>query len=175
MSGTAYSGKSNWIHKALPPESNILYLGTADPMEPAFAFRLKALKAERPPGWTTIDSMESLTSYILNNYKNYDAVVVDSMSQWLAAEMIRLAPGLTVEELYFRVHDLYLKFIREVLGSPMARKKLVLVTSDVSGGIAPQEATARIFRQSVAEMNLSLANECEKVLKIELGIARTLK
>ena len=173
--GAAYSGKSQWIHETLPEDKNISVLGTADPMEPAFAFRLKSLKEKRPNNWKTIDTIEKLTSDILAESQTANAVVVDSMNQWLAAEMRRMAPGLTVEQLYHRVREHYRSFISEVLGSPVARQKLVLITSEVSAGIAPQEATARIFRQSVAEMNLALSQKCLKIIQIELGVPRLIK
>jgi adenosyl cobinamide kinase/adenosyl cobinamide phosphate guanylyltransferase len=86
-----------------------------------------------------------------------------------------MAPGLTVEELYHRVREHYRSFITEALGSPEVRRKVVMITSDVASGIAPQEPTARIFRQSVAEMNLALAAQSSKIIQIELGIPRVLK
>lgn len=63
-------------------------------------------------------------------------------------------------------------FFRENAGA-LADK--VIITTDISGGVVPMDATLRAWREACGRMNSYLASQAEEVVRMFCGIPQRLK
>ncbi len=171
--GPAYAGKSELAARALYPDRPAIVLGTGELEDPAFVRRVERLKALRPPYWETVEPVRDLPAALDEALRRAPQVLVDSLSQWLAAQCVEGAPYGSDGELEARLEQQIGQLGAMI---EMAKEsRIVVVTAEAGAGPAPARGLERLYRRAIGDANRSLAALAQTVIEVNVGIARLLK
>jgi adenosylcobinamide kinase/adenosylcobinamide-phosphate guanylyltransferase len=176
--GGARSGKSVAAERMLGHRDQVDYVACglpADDTDPSWAERLRLHRERRPPGWTTLETLDLdgvLASPDRGTARQAGPVLVDCLSTWLAGVMDECGlwsgcPGAD-KELAARV-DGMLHAWRST------RRVVVAVSNEVGSGVVPATASGVRFRDELGRLNALVAAESEQVWLCTAGIARRLR
>jgi adenosylcobinamide kinase / adenosylcobinamide-phosphate guanylyltransferase len=179
--GGARSGKSEEAEMRVAAEPAVTYVATGpvnpvSPVDPApgeepgdveWAARIAAHRARRPSWWRTIESTD--LAGVLGRARG--AVLVDSVTTWLAAAMDECGawdggPAATAA-LAGRTGEL-------VAAWRQAGAYVVAVSDETGLGIVPGTRSGRLFRDELGRLNQMLADESDEVIVVVAGHAQAL-
>ncbi|MBF0530439.1 MAG: bifunctional adenosylcobinamide kinase/adenosylcobinamide-phosphate guanylyltransferase [Deltaproteobacteria bacterium] len=166
--GGAKSGKTSLaLAKCLEPPPPWIYLATAEARDGEMTERITRHKAERGPGWRTME--EPLYPVeALSRLKPGEASVVllDCLTLWLSNLMT--GQGLSKDETWPRV----LELTEAALAAPCP---VIMVSNELGLGIVPENRLARDFRDASGAAHQYLAAKAREVLFIMAGLSLKLK
>lgn len=150
ITGGARSGKSDLAEAmVLDFGQPALYLATAEAHDAEMAARIARHKARRGPEWTTVSAPLDLVE-TLAACDPGKPVLVDCLTLWLSNLM------LAERDWQSAVQALAASLPRD--GAPV-----VFVTNEVGGGIVPENALARAFRDAAGLTNQLIAAACDEL------------
>jgi adenosylcobinamide kinase / adenosylcobinamide-phosphate guanylyltransferase len=161
--GGARSGKSKFA-QALAEESGHqpVLIATAEALDFEMTERIACHAAARNARWALVEEPVALVEALQREARPDRIVVVDCVTLWLSKLLLQNA------DVAAATHDLAQSIVR--LAGPV-----VFVSNEVSSGIVPENALARLFRDAQGLLNQSLAEACESVVLITAGIPLCLK
>jgi adenosyl cobinamide kinase/adenosyl cobinamide phosphate guanylyltransferase len=162
--GGARSGKSTWAESVinrLPPP--YVYVATAQALDDEMELRIKQHRERRKDLWETIESPTGLQAVLRGLYGLGKPVLLDCITLWLSNLLCSesIDPEREVDELCDAI---------EAVDYP-----LVIVSNEVGGGIVPDNALARKFRDLSGLANQKLARTCASVFLVTAGLPLRLK
>ena len=163
--GGARSGKSTWAESVinrLPPP--YVYVATAQALDDEMELRIKLHRERRKELWETIESPTGLQAVLRSLDGRRKPVLLDCITLWLSNLLCSAAPTdaeKAVDELCDAI---------ETVDYP-----LVIVSNEVGGGIVPDNALARKFRDLSGLANQRLARICASVFLVTAGLPLRLK
>ena len=163
MLGGARSGKSRFA-QALAEESDRdrVFVATAQAYDAEMDARIAAHVADRDSRWRTIDAPFDLAAVLRAEAGPRRVVLVDCLTLWLSNLMLR---GDDVDAAGFALAALV-----ATLDGPV-----VYVSNEVGGGIVPDNALARRFRDAQGRLNQVMAAACRTVVLVTAGLPLVLK
>lgn len=161
--GGASSGKSALAERlVLGSGLSRVYIATAEPLDDDMAARIAAHRARRlRQGWRNVEAPLDLEQP-LSQIRTGEVALVDCVSHWLNNQILDEA-GIEEEV------DVLLRTLNAMT------QPVVMVTSDVSGGIVPESAMARAFRSAQGRLNQRLAAAADLVVFVTAGLPQILK
>ena len=155
--GGARSGKSRHAEAlvtAQPPPWR--YVATAQAFDAEMAARIAAHRAQRLPGWDTVEAPEHLLAALQTPLP----VLVDCLTLW-------------VSNLLLAGHEPDWP----VLGAALAARTAptVLVSNEVGLGIVPDTALARRFRDLAGVLHQAVAAQADRVVLVVAGLPLVVK
>lgn len=170
--GGARSGKSAHAEELLAHEQHVTYVATAatDPADAEFAERVARHRARRPQTWTTAETADLVGVFADDG----PPALVDSATAWLARVMddagVWAATGSAASDERLAAQ------LEGLLAAWAATSRSVVVVSDeVGGGIVPDNAAARRFRDELGLLNQRLAAGADEVWLVTAGIPQKLR
>ena len=162
VTGGARSGKSA-IAERLTCEagSRRVYIATAEARDAEMAARIAAHKARRGDGWTTHEEPIDLAS-ALNATDGQGPRLVDCLTLWLSNLMLKEADWETASE-------------GLITTLSTQRDPVILVTNEVGGGVVPDNALARAYRDAAGLLNQRVAAACDEVYLAVAGLPLRIK
>jgi len=161
--GGARSGKSRYAqHLAETSGARPVLIATAQAHDAEMRARIARHAAERGPNWTVVEEPHALAKALAREAQPGRVVVVDCATLWLSNLMLREAD--------LAKASAELAGALKVLGGPA-----ILVSNEVGGGIVPENALARRFRDAQGSLNQALAGVCEAVVLMQAGIPVRIK
>lgn len=180
--GGARSGKSEEAEMRVAAEPSVTYVATGpaspdatrrdgesagDGSEDEWAARIAAHRARRPRWWQTVESTDLAGA--LRQARG--AVLVDSVTTWLAAAMDECgawdgSPA-AAGRLEARIAELRAAW-------RLASVYVVAVSDETGLGIVPQTPSGRMFRDELGRLNQHLAAESDEITFVVAGRALTL-
>lgn len=160
--GGARSGKSRHAEALVTAHpAPWLYLATAQALDAEMAARIAAHRADRVPGWETVETPLDLAG-TLAAAPDGRPVLVDCLTLWLSN--LLLAGGDPEAE-------------TEALAARLARPAgpWVLVANEVGLGIVPENALARRFRDAAGRLNQRVAAVADAVVLTVAGLPLKVK
>jgi adenosylcobinamide kinase/adenosylcobinamide-phosphate guanylyltransferase len=165
--GGARSGKSHYAEQLLqrfPPP--YVYLATAQALDKEMRRRIEEHQRRRGPQWRTVEAPLDLVGQLEGLQGRGLAVLVDCLTLWLTNLLLQspdfsTQPATQVDRLC------------EVLRG--ADYPVVLVSNEVGGGIVPENALARAFRDLAGRTNQQVAAACAAVTLVVAGLPLVLK
>jgi adenosylcobinamide kinase / adenosylcobinamide-phosphate guanylyltransferase len=166
--GGARSGKSALAEEralSLGGES-VLYVATAlaCPDDPDLLWRIEVHRERRHPNWGLLELVGGRLSPILEATDGWAAVLVDSLTLWVSAQMLEGDGEGTLEE-----------FERFVALADALREPVIMVSDEVGLGVVPESAEGRLFRDLLGLVNQHAAAAAEEVHLCVAGIAQRIK
>lgn len=161
--GGARSGKSQYAQKLAEGSGrHPTLIATAEAHDVEMAARIARHAAERGPTWAVVEEPVGLAGALRREASADRIVVVDCVTLWLSNLLLQQADlAAATRELARSVGQ---------LAGPV-----IFVSNEVGGGIVPENALARSFRDAQGWLNQALAEACEAVILISAGLPLQLK
>ncbi len=161
--GGAASGKSAFAERMVRQSGLAkVYVATAEAHDDEMRAKIAAHRARRAgQGWRTVEAPRDIERAIWNAEAG-EVVLVDCVTFWLSNRMLAGAD---------------LEAETEALLDTLAEtsRPVVLVTNDVAGGVVPENALARAFRNAQGRLNQQLAALSDLVVLVTAGLPQVLK
>ena len=161
--GGARSGKSAYAQslvEAAAPER--LYLATGEAGDAEMAARIARHRAERGPGWTTLEEPLDLAEALAANARPGRAVLVDCLTLWLS-------------NLMFAGRDVETEIAGLVRTIGLIEGPAVFVSNEVGLGLVPETKLGREFRDWQGFANREAAKACDAAVLVAAGLPTLLK
>ena len=162
--GGAKSGKSSLaeaiIERLEPP---FIYLATAQVFDEEMQKRVEQHQTRRNEHWETVECPITLPDTLRNLSGKGHPVLLDCITLWLS-NLLCFSSANPMEA------------VRDLNKSVAAADHpLVIVSNEVGGGIVPENALAREFRDLAGTTNQMLAQTCATVILVTAGLPLKLK
>ena len=168
--GGARSGKSRYAQALVSDAPRVTYIATASAGDdPEMKRRIARHRAERPPHFRTIEAPVALVEAV--EAVKDGVILVDCMTLWLSNLCYRHR-ALRHEAREARILGAVSAFIeaaRERQGD------IIVVSNEVGGGVVPDSAVARDFRNLQGLANQAVAGEADRVVLMVAGIPFAVK
>jgi adenosylcobinamide kinase/adenosylcobinamide-phosphate guanylyltransferase len=167
--GGARSGKSRYA-QSLCAQGPAVYLATARADgDPEMEARIARHRAERRPGWTTIEESQDVARAAREAAPLGAPVVVDCVTLWLA--------NLLASHSDFPNEEQERLILATVAQLPEAARQrdVIAVSNEVGNGVVPEQPVGRVFRDLQGLANQLLAREAGHVVLMVSGLPLILK
>lgn len=164
VTGGARSGKSAFAERlAAASGGAVTYLATAQAFDPEMEARIARHRADRPPGWGTVEEPLNVPEALAA--APTPTVLLDCLSLWVSNLMFAGLPDGAI-----------LGRAAALLAAAHARPGLtVLVTNEVGFGIVPDNALARRYRDVLGWVNQQAAAASDEAWLLVSGLPLHLK
>jgi adenosyl cobinamide kinase/adenosyl cobinamide phosphate guanylyltransferase len=163
--GGARSGKSALaLQIARAWTAGVTYIATGEPGDDEMTDRIEQHRAERDPGWATIEEPIELAKAI-ESAPSGDLLIVDCLTLWISNLIGR---DVTAGEITQRAQD-------AVTHAAERATPTIVVTNEVGAGIVPVNAVAREYRDLLGAVNSTFAAAARDVLYVAAGRAVSMK
>jgi adenosyl cobinamide kinase/adenosyl cobinamide phosphate guanylyltransferase len=155
LTGGARSGKSDLAMKlASKHGDSVTFVATAEALDDDMADRIQRHRAERPEGWTTVESPIELQAALESAS---GTVIVDCLTLWVTNLMLAEHPD---DEILERAR---------AAAKVAATLDAIAVTNEVGDGVHPPTELGRRFRDLLGRVNRIWADEAEVALLVVAG------
>ncbi|MBA5776446.1 bifunctional adenosylcobinamide kinase/adenosylcobinamide-phosphate guanylyltransferase [Stappia sp. F7233] len=161
--GGARSGKSDFA-ESLVRKSGFapVYLATGAAFDGEMEERIARHKASRGEGWLTIEEQRDVAGVLDRESRAERAILIDCLTLWLS-------------NLMFAEADIEAETMRLIKALANAKGPVVLVSNEVGGGIVPDNALARRFRDEQGRLNRRVAEAADTVVLVAAGLPLLMK
>lgn len=164
--GGARSGKSAQAQALAEGEAQrrggaAVMIATAEALDDEMRERIARHRAERGPGWRTLETPLEVAEAI-SRLDPADCAVVDCLTLWLS-------------NLMFAERDLEAATEALLQAAGRSQSEIILVTNEVGMSIVPENALARRFRDEAGRLNRRVAERADQVTVMFAGIPLQLK
>lgn len=160
--GGAASGKSALAESLVERGSpNRLYIATAKAFDAEMEHKIAIHRDRRGQGWRTLEAPENAVE-ALGQALPEEVVLFDCATMWLSN--IMLADG-----------DIPTERGNLLAALAACPAPVVVVTNEVGGGIVPENALARAFREEQGRLNIALAAQADCAVQVVAGLPNVLK
>jgi len=161
--GGARSGKSSFaLSEAAGRGGRKAFIATAAASDPEMLARIERHRKDRGSGWHTREEPINLTAVLKELSGNYEVIVVDCLTLWLAN---LLCSGADIES----ETDAFVSSL------PAVQSALYIVSNEVGLGIVPDNALARNFRDLAGFLNQKVAASADSVYLMTAGLPTKIK
>jgi adenosylcobinamide kinase / adenosylcobinamide-phosphate guanylyltransferase len=158
--GGARSGKSSWALRYTEEHyRSYLYLATAEVRDEEMAERVRWHQASRGPQWNLLEEPLEISETLISKCTSAEAVLVDCLTIWLSNVMLNKGEDDIVP---------YQEHLLDVLS--LRRRAIILVANEVGGGVVPDSALGRKFRDHAGLLNQKIAALADKVIFMIAGL-----
>jgi adenosylcobinamide kinase/adenosylcobinamide-phosphate guanylyltransferase len=164
--GGARSGKSSYAQRAAEAAAahnggQLILIATAEASDAEMRVRIARHQEERGSAWLTVEAPMALPE-ALSHLQENDVAVVDCLTLWVNNLLL---------------HDADVETQVDALVTAVAEHRglLWLVSNEVGGGIVPDNALARKFRDECGRLHQRLAAVADKAVLLVAGLPLTLK
>ena len=166
--GGARSGKSAFAESLLAgaPAVDYVAASTLSGDDPEWSARVAAHRLRRPTTWRTVETGDVAAALTSGD----TPALVDSITSWLTRAMDDSGAFIRGE-----TADLDVVMDRLVTVWSSTPRRVVAVSDDVSGGIVPETAAGRLFRDTLGTLNQQLAAAADEVYYVVAGLPQKLK
>ena len=166
VTGGVRSGKSGHAARLLSGAGAVTFVAPgrpADGSDPDWDARVELHRADRPVGWTTLETPDVAGAVAA---VARGAVLVDCLGTWLAA---LLDDGQVWAMSYQQAHDAVSVHIDVLCAALAAASDVVLVTNEVGLGVVPSHRSGMLFRDLLGMLNQRVAAVCDEVHLVIAG------
>ena len=162
ITGGARSGKSSFAEKrTLSYGTSVIYIATAQAFDEEMENRIRLHQQRRGDEWRTISEPFAIANTLMS-LDGQGACLVDCLTLWLS-------------NLIFAEEDISNATSSLIEAIAARRDPVILVTNEVGGGIVPENALARRFRDEAGRLNQIVAEAVDEVYTCISGIPLKLK
>ena len=162
VTGGARSGKSRFAEaRAMQLGAPLVYIATAQAFDDEMTKRIAEHQDRRGPEWTTVNETLALAD-ALRATDGKGPCLVDCLTLWLSNLMFAEA---SLEEATAAL----------VQAISARRDPVIFVTNEVGGGIVPENALSRRFRDEAGRLNQIIAEAVDEVYVCISGMPLRLK
>lgn len=157
--GGARSGKSAAAERLVTANPGPwTYIATAEALDDEMRERIARHRADRVPGWITIEEPLDLVGALR---RGEGPALVECLTLWTS-------------NLLHHGKDVHAQGLALLAGLPAGRP-VVMVANEVGLGVVPQTPLGRRFRDAAGHLNQSVAARADRVLMMVAGLPLNLK
>lgn len=161
--GGARSGKSGYAQRLAEGSGRtLIYCATAAIWDAEMQERVTLHQAVRDARWRTVEEQVALPEVLARTAAPDTLIVVDCLTLWLS-------------NLVLGPHDVSAAIDRLADTIPQLPGRVIFVSNEVGGGIVPDNALARRFRDEQGRLNQTVARVVEAVVLVAAGLPLLLK
>jgi adenosylcobinamide kinase/adenosylcobinamide-phosphate guanylyltransferase len=171
VTGGARSGKSRFAERlAAQTGLEVVYVATMEPLDEELEARVAHHRASRPPFWSTVEAPRELVA-ALAMIAPETCVLVDCLSLWVTNRLLDRSETPTPDDLSQLEASLGtdVRALADWAGRRTA--PTILVTNEVGGGIVPDTALGRAFRDVLGRVNQQTAAAASRAWLLVAGRA----
>lgn len=171
--GGARSGKSAYaVEQAARLGKPVLYVATAQAIDPEMRAKIRRHQRSRPRGWRTLDEPLEPARRIDALARSGSTVVLDCLTVWLGNLLehhIADADRPRQREVG-QARRRVLEELRLLCRLPKKhRLRLIVITNEVGAGLVPPYPLGRIYRDLLGEANQFVAKRADNVVLLVAG------
>lgn len=171
--GGARSGKSaHALRLAAERGQRVLYVATAEAGDEEMAARIAAHRAERPPGWQTLEAPTKVGGAIRNSAGDAGVILIDCLTL-LANNVIVPLPEPATEEAAEAALNAEVGELLEAYRASGA--EWIVISNEVGLGLVPPYPLGRAYRDALGRANQRLAAAADEVLFMVAGLPMRVK
>jgi adenosylcobinamide kinase / adenosylcobinamide-phosphate guanylyltransferase len=178
ITGPVRSGKSAMAQRlAVRSGRHVIFCATAtvDVDDEEWSVRIARHQAERPSGWTTIETAVPQGTDLftaLGKAQASQIVIVDSVGTWVADMMGRHPLGTSIVEWHAQIegHALHL-----VSALEKSAADVIVISEEAGWGVVPVHVSGRVFRDVMGRTNQRLCAIAKEAYLVVSGVALDLK
>ena len=170
--GGARSGKSTYAEsRAAREEGQVLYLATAEALDPEMAARIERHRQVRPEDWRTLEVPRDLTSALESLDFSPELVLLDCVTMMVSNLVLGSSedPEQPDQEAAQAAVDREMVELIEYIRRSSA--DWLVVTNEVGMGLVPPYPLGRIYRDLLGWANRRLARTADEVYFLTAGMA----
>jgi adenosyl cobinamide kinase/adenosyl cobinamide phosphate guanylyltransferase len=167
--GGARAGKSSMaLRLAKSLDTSVCFIATAQGLDEDMESRIAKHKAERPPGWLTIEEPYQIDQ-ALQRASDARVVIVDCLTLFVSNWLMRY-------EDENQCAQYLLPITRSFLEQAQSQQQTIIcVSNEVGLGIVPETRLGRTFRDLLGRVNQDFAQAADKVYLMCAGLSVQLK
>ncbi len=169
--GAARSGKSRYAEQqaqiaAELEEQPVVYIATAQALDPEMDQRIEHHRQQRPTHWPTIEEPVQLAACLQRAQAQYPGspLLVDCLTLWVTNCLLHSDPACWERER---------RALLELL--PQLQQPLLLVSNEVGWGIVPMGELSRRFVDESGRLHQAIAAQAQAVTLVVAGIPMAVK
>ncbi|THA86378.1 bifunctional adenosylcobinamide kinase/adenosylcobinamide-phosphate guanylyltransferase [Streptomyces sp. A0592] len=171
--GGTRSGKSLQAERCLEAHPDVVYAATGGGRDgnPDWVHRVHLHRERRPAHWRTVETRDLLPLLA----EDGPPLLIDCLASWLADSMEQFDAGNDTAWLGGGQEKLRARSAELAAAVRAARRRVVLVSSEVGSGVEPGTAWQRRYRDELGWLNAAVGGTCEEVLLVVAGQVLALK
>jgi len=177
--GGARSGKSRFAQElAARLSERVLFVATAEPLNPDMQVRISRHQEERSPLWQTLEAPVNLAGEIDRHFGQYEVVLIDCLTLLTSNIILGQTRGLddTVQIDEATAEKQVLSEIAALLELiKLCDATFIIVSNEVGLGLVPDNDLGRIYRDVLGRVNQSVAEFADEVNLLVAGIPLKVK
>ncbi len=167
--GGARSGKSALAERLARQRERVLFMATAEPLDPDMERRISAHRSQRPSAWRTLEEPLDLASAIEETTDGYEICLLDCLTLWVSNLLLSMEGSPKVEE------DILLAVERLLEVYERSSATWIVVSNEVGLGIVPSSPLGRLYRDILGRVNQAVAARADRVYILVAGYALDVK
>jgi adenosylcobinamide kinase/adenosylcobinamide-phosphate guanylyltransferase len=164
--GGARSGKSRFALQVASKAASVTFVATARASDEEMRTKIECHRSERPAHWKTREEPLNIAEAISCEGESSNLVIVDCLTMF-AANLME-AHGENQAAIQTAVSTL-----SAVLR--VSKRGVVLVSNEVGGGVVPEYASGRQFRDLLGELNQRVAAIADHLVMMVAGLPLPIK
>ena len=170
VTGGARAGKSRHAMALREDDRRLTYIATAEALDDDMRQRIARHRAERPPGWATVEAPLALAG-ALRSCPDDSSVIVDCLTVWVSNLLLGAEAGAGTREPWYPADE-----VEELVAALAGRRRpVVVVTNEVGLGVIPPTPLGRVYRDALGKVNQRLAETAGRVVLMVAGVPLVIK
>lgn len=166
VTGGARSGKSSYAqHLAKSLGKKVIYIATAEALDPDMKERIRLHKKSRDKNWVTMEESLDVLGAIKSLSVKRRVILLDCLTLFISNLIFK---GLSDKAIHDEIKAV-LKALREKIDTS------IIVTNEVGSGIVPDSKLGRRFRDLQGRVNQIVSGEADCVYLLISGIPVKIK
>ena len=164
--GGARSGKSRFaVDFVRKGRDRAVYIATAPACDSEMRLRIQKHKKSRPKNWLTIETGTDIIGALKKIPASRGAIIIECIGTYVSNLMRDGFGGAKITA-----------NIKQILKQARAlNRKFIIVSNEVGGGLVPETASGRLFRDITGNINQIIARCADQVYLVTAGIPARLK
>jgi adenosylcobinamide kinase/adenosylcobinamide-phosphate guanylyltransferase len=167
--GGARSGKSRFAQSLGATAPRAFYIATARAEDAEMEARIADHRRQRPAHWCTVEAPLAIADAVERHCRECDFLLLDCLTVWLS--------NFCWEHHEKSQSDIEAAALCEVgrVAGIATEARVVIVTNEVGGGLVPETALGRFFRDLQGRVNQEAARLADRVFLVVAGIPVAIK
>lgn len=173
ITGGVRSGKSSFAESlAMKIGGEIAYIATAQALDEEMTRRIAAHRQMRPKTWKTYEEAYQVERVIREIGYNVDVILIDCLTLLVSNLISDIKEGTSQLEMSTKIREKIEIIIREAL---QCEASVIIVSNEVGMGLVPTNPLGRFFRDTLGQVNQTIALNADQVYLLVAGIPLLLK
>jgi len=168
--GGARSGKSTYAELlAKKHPGKVLYIATAEALDPEMADRIEKHKEQRPGSWKTLELPNAVGEQIKSQIQDADLILLDCLTMLVSNVILDASGDLDDPDEPSATSAVDTEIAELVETIQQSQADWIIVSNEVGMGLVPPYPIGRIYRDLLGWANRKIADLSDEILLLVAG------